>query len=79
MTAILCWTAKNSLRGTPLKRDFTAGVYLAAAQNFICVYSTLIYSGKGGERCLEKVKGTPVHKAGSKIPTLLTVFPVYKL
>jgi hypothetical protein len=27
----------------------------------------------------EKVKGALVHKAGSEIPTLLTVSPVYKL
>ncbi len=34
--------------------------------------------GEGGELTREKVKGATVHKAGSKIPTWLTVSPIYK-
>jgi hypothetical protein len=35
--------------------------------------------GEGGELTREKVRGAIVYKAGSKIPTGLTVSPVYKL
>ncbi len=45
------------------------------------VYSEYLFTqGRGGRRWTsEKVKGATVHKAGSKIPTWLTVSPVYKL
>ncbi len=69
--------------------DFAAGDYLSEAQNpippplthGIRVYSILIHTGKGGGRVetREKVIGIIVHKAGSKIPTRLTVSPVCKL
>ncbi len=47
----------------------------------------LIHTGKGrrggggetGELTKEKIKGATVHKAGSKIPTLLAVSPVFPL
>jgi hypothetical protein len=50
------------------------------------VYNVYMYEylftqgrGKGGELTREMVRGATVHKAGSKMPTLLTVSPVYKL
>ncbi len=37
-----------------------------------------LYTERGGESwAIEKVRGATVHKAGSKIPTCLTVSPVY--
>ncbi len=45
----------------------------------VCLYSTLILGRGGGRWTREKVRGAIVHKAGSKIPTWLTVSPVYKL
>jgi hypothetical protein len=39
----------------------------------------LIHTGKGRGRVEEKVKEATVYKAGSKILTLLTVSPIYKL
>jgi hypothetical protein len=46
-----------------------------------CIHSTLTWErGEGlGKWTREKVRGTIVHKAGSKIPTWLTVSPVYNL
>jgi hypothetical protein len=47
--------------------------------NCIRVYSKLIHTGKGGESWTrEKGRGERVHKAGSKIPTLMFVSLVYK-
>jgi hypothetical protein len=45
------------------------------------VHGILIHTrkGGGGSWTREKVRGATVHKAGSKIPTWLTVSPVYKL
>ncbi len=46
----------------------------------IWVYCKLNHTGKGGggkRWTREKVRGATIHKAGSKIPTLLTVSPVY--
>ncbi len=40
---------------------------------------TYSYREGGGELTREKVREATVHKAGSKIPTWLTVSPVYKL
>ncbi len=47
----------------------------------ICVYSIFIHKGKGGggNWTRDKARGATVHKAGSKIPTWLTLSPVYKL
>ncbi len=65
-----------------------AGVYLSEAQNpipspppytlthYIRVDSILIHTGKGG---VEEGRGATGHKAGSKIPTRLSVILVYKL
>ncbi len=45
-----------------------------------CLYILSFYFGKGGGGGMrEKVKEAIVHKAGSNIPALLTVSPVYKL
>ncbi len=46
----------------------------------VCIYCTLI-TGKGwGGRCTrEKVRKAIVHKAGSKVPTWLTVSSVYSI
>jgi hypothetical protein len=45
----------------------------------IRVHCIITHTGKrgGGELTREKVRGATVHKAGSKIPTWLTVSPVY--
>ena len=54
--------------------------YSAPLTQCIRVYSVLIHTGMGRvELTREKVRGAIVHKAGSKIPTWLTVSPVYKL
>jgi hypothetical protein len=49
----------------------------------VYVYTVYLFTrGRGeggGELTREKVRGAIVYKAGSKIPTWLTVFPVYKL
>jgi hypothetical protein len=44
---------------------------------YLCTYSHR--EGGGGRWTSEKVRGSLVHKRGSKIPTWLTVSPVYKL
>jgi hypothetical protein len=51
----------------------------------VYVYTVYLYpqgwgmGGGGVELTREKVRGETVHKVGSKIPTWLTVSPVYKL
>jgi hypothetical protein len=54
---------------------------LYSVQHTVRVYIKLNHTGKGGggSGTREKVRGATVHKAGSKIPTWLTVSPVYKL
>ncbi len=70
--------------------NYAAGIYLSDAQNPIHRIHTLthfirgvqyIYShGEGGESWTsEKARGSTVHKAGSKIPTWLTVSSVNEL
>ncbi len=45
----------------------------------LSVYNVLwLWKGGGGRWTREKFRGAIVHKAGSKIPTWLTVSPVYK-
>ncbi len=46
---------------------------------YTCILIHTGKGGRGGELTREKVRGATVHKAGSKIPTLLTLSPVYKL
>ncbi len=46
---------------------------------YVYVYCKLIHTGRGGELTREKVRGTTVHKAGSKILTWVTITPVFKL
>ncbi len=68
---------------------FAAGVYLSEFQNTISrplhtvyVHTVYLFTQGRGERGRvepEKVRGATLHKARSKIPTLLTVSPVYKL
>ncbi len=42
------------------------------------VYIVYLFTrGEGGELTREKIRGATVHKAGSKVPTWLTVSPVY--
>ncbi len=75
-------------KNLPVKdlKDFAAGVYWSEAQYpappFKTLYTCLQYTysqGRGVESWTrEKVRGAIVHKAGSKIPTWLTVSPVYK-
>ncbi len=49
-------------------------------QHTVCKYCTLTQErGGGGMRVQQKGRGTTVCKAGSKIPTWLTISPVYKL
>ena len=69
--------------------DFVAGVYLSEAQNPIptppplthciramsCIQYTYSHRKGGG---LNQREGLTVHKAGLKMPILLTVSPVYK-
>ncbi len=72
-----------------LYRDFAAGVYLSEAQNSysplhtVNMYTVFLFTqggGEGGESWTrEKVSGETVKKSGSKIPTWLTVSPVYNL
>ncbi len=45
----------------------------------ICRYILYFFVGKGGGGAGEKRRGAIAHKTGSKIPTWLTVSPVYKL
>jgi hypothetical protein len=56
---------------SPLMTTYSPPLYIQ--------YRVLIQTGKGEELTREKVRGAIVHKAGSKITTLLTVSPVYKL
>ena len=47
----------------------------------VFVYTVFLFSqerGGGGELTREKVRGVTVNNDGSKIPTSLTVSPVYK-
>jgi hypothetical protein len=73
----------SSSKKGDLQRDFAAVVYQSEAQNPIppTLYTYSHREGAGGGRVEpeEKVREATVHKAGSEIPTLLTVSPVYKL
>ncbi len=70
------------------KKNFAAGVYLSESPfppmtpyPPYTLHSEYLFTQSGGgvELTREKVRGAPVHKVGSKIPTRLTVSPVYKL
>ncbi len=46
----------------------------------VSVHTVYLFTqGRGGELTRDKIRGATVHKAGSNIPTWLTVSPVYKL
>ncbi len=61
-------TVSNRAQHPPPLPSYTLSVY------------TVLWQREGGRSWTrEKVRGATVHKAGSKIPTWLTVSPVYKI
>jgi hypothetical protein len=81
----------SSSKEIDLYREFTAGVYLPEAQNpipappplrTVYVFTVYLFTQRKGWAVEPERRGeggATVHKAGSKIPTGLTVSPVYKL
>ncbi len=69
------WGSLPSFDAIPYTPPYTLYTYIR-------VYCIPTYShrerGGGGKLTREKVRGATIHKAGSKIPTWLTVSPVYK-